>query len=609
MAKYDFAGWASRNDLKCSDGRTIRRDAFKDCDGLKVPLVWSHDHNNPSNVLGHAMLYNRPEGVWAECTFNNTPRALDAKESVVHGDVEAMSIWANKLTQDSKRNVLHGMIREVSLVLSGANPGAFIEEIACHGDDGEEAIIYANGFEPLELFHGDMDDEEEDEDEGDDETIGDVLATLNEKQMGAVMAVLEDAVGSGLEHSEDIESDDIEDIYHSLTEKQQEAVDTLVGAALESINFDNIEGGNSIMAHNIFDVDYEDQQDDILTHSDEVAIIEDAKRYGSLKDSFLAHVDGGDTALPAYGFANMDYLFPEAQAMSKIPEFINKPNEWVKTVMNGVHRSPFSRVKTLFADITMDEARAKGYIKAHMKKEEAFRLLKRSTDPTTIYKKQKMDRDDIIDITDFDVVSWIRGEMRVKLDEEIARAILVGDGRSLADEDHIPEDHIRPIWKDEDFFTIKKEVNVPADATDSEIAREFIRSAIKSRKDYRGSGSPTLFTTEDVLTDCLLIEDLNGRIIYDSEAKLATALRVSKIVTVPHMEGLQREVAGVQRPLLGIIVNLDDYNVGADKGGAISMFDDFDIDYNQQKYLIETRISGALTKPSSAIVLEKTIQA
>lgn len=670
MSDYHFAGWATRNDIVCSDGRTIRRDAFKDCDGKQVPIVWNHDHNNPDNVLGHGILQNRPEGVYMYGTFNNSSRGQSAKEAVLNGDVTALSIWANKLVQSEKRDVLHGDIKEVSLVLAGANPGAYIEDVVAHGCDGEEAYIYANDFEPLELFHAENDSEE---------TVLDVINSMNEKQQAVLIALVDAAKGNNsmlnvfdknaIQHSDEEENTSetneanetsgktVKEVYDTFNEEQVKAVDALIGIAssgeqlsqeelapikkvFDSLNEDQkkcayfligkaaednksnkndeiSEGGNS-MKHNVFEAEAVETEETVLSHAEELEIINDMKKHGSLRESFLAHVDGADTALPTYtmggntynyGIANIGYLFPENKELNGgAPEFIKKPDAWVSAVMNGVHRSPFARVKTTFADITMDEARALGYkVKGQYKHEEAFRLMKRTTDPTTIYKKQKLDRDDIVDITGFDVISWIRGEMRTKLDAEIARAILIGDGRSASSDDKIEETKVRPIWTDEDFFTIKEAVTVAEDADEDAVARAFIRKAIKARKNYRGSGNCTLFTTEDMLTDMLLLEDLNGRIIYDSEAKLCSALRVKNIITVPEMENQKRNVEGVDRPLMGIIVNMNDYNVGADKGGAVNMFDDFDIDYNQQKYLIETRISGALTKYHSAIVLEKVV--
>lgn len=588
--KFDFSGWATRNDLRCSDGRIIHKDAFKENDGQKVPLVWNHQHNDPLNVLGHAILENRDEGVYAYCVFNDTESGTNAKLIVEHGDVSALSIYANKLKQQGS-NVLHGAIREVSLVLAGANPGAFIDSIISHGEASEEeAIIYTG--KKIELYHaayGKQADEKDDTmnstKEKDEETVADVFNTLNEKQKTVVYAMIGQALGEN-EESEDTEE-------NNESNKEDKA-----------------------MKHNVFDK--EDQRDEtVLSHSDIEAIFTDAKRFGSLRDAVaqyevsedaLAHsvTDAGGNAV-TYGVANMDYLFPDARAISNIPDFISRDMAWVAKVMAAKHL-PFSRVKSLHANITMDEARAKGYIKGNPKTNEVFALLKRTTTPTTIYKKQKLDRDDIVDIVDFDTVAWLKGEMRMMLNEEIARAALIGDGRTAGTDDKISEDNIRPIWTDNATYTVRKPITVPAGATDGDKAKAFIRAAIKSRKDYKGSGNPTLFTTEDVLTDCLLMEDGNGRVIYETVDKLKTALRVSDIVTVPVMEGLSREGSstdtGYDFGLMGIIVNMSDYGFGADKGGAVNMFEDFDIDFNQQKYLIETRCSGALMRPYSAIVLE-----
>lgn len=575
MERFDFSGWATRNDLKCSDGRTIRKDAFKDNNGQKVPLVWNHQHNDPLNILGHALLENRQEGVYAYCTFNETEAGQNAKLLVEHGDVSALSIYANQLKQRGS-DVIHGAIREVSLVLAGANPGAFIDSVICHGEESEEeAIIYTG--EDISLFHAECDKKEETKEEKpvenekkttegekktteSEETVGEVLDTLNEKQKTAVFALIAQA----LENADNSNDDD---------EEEKE------------------------MKHNVFDQD-ETMKENVLSHSDIESILSDAKRSGSLKESFLAHT-------ATYGIDQIDTLFPEPKSMNTPPEFIKRDMDWVAGVINGVHHTPFSRIKSMFANITEDEARAKGYIKGNLKKEEVFTLLKRTTTPTTIYKKQKLDRDDILDITDFDVVAWIKGEMRMMLDEEIARAILVGDGRLTSDDDHIPEQNIRPVWKDDDLYTIKTKITVSTTATDDDKAKAMIKAAVKSRKNYKGSGNPVLYTTEDFLTNCLLLEDTQGYRLYKSEQDVATAMRVNKIVTVPVMEGLTRtDSESKTRTLMGIIVNLKDYNVGADKGGAVNMFDDFDIDYNQQKYLMETRCSGALIKPYSAIALE-----
>ena len=572
--EYDFSGWATRNNVRCSDGRTILKDAFKHNDGQTVPLVWNHDHNDPLNVLGHALLENRDEGVYAYCTFNDTDAGRNAKALVEHGDVTALSIYANQLKQQGP-NVLHGAIREVSLVLAGANPGAFIDSIIRHGEESdEEAIIYTG--ENLVLEHS-------------QNTI------VNDKNLDAVKDNF--TPPSGNKKDEKSEKT-VQDVFDTLNEEQKTVVYALIGQALDDSNQNenNEKEGNDNMKHNVFDQDQKEKEN-VLTHADMETIISEGKRYGSLKDSFLAHT-------AQYGIDHIDYLFPDAKNVTNQPDFIKRDDSYVQKVLRGVHHTPFSRIKSTHANITADEARAKGYIKGHLKKEEVFTLLKRTTTPTTIYKKQKMDRDDIIDITDFDVVAYIKAEMRMMLDEEIARAILVGDGRSTSSDDKIPETNIRPIAKDEDLYTIKAPVAVAKDATEDAIAKAFIRTVIKTRKEYKGSGSPTLFTTEDMLTNCLLLEDNNGRIIYDSVDKLATTLRVKEIVPVEVMEGVTRTAGAKNLPLMAILVNLNDYYVGADKGGAINMFDDFDIDYNQEKYLIETRISGALVKPYSAIAFE-----
>lgn len=560
--KCDFSGWATRNDLLCADGRTIRRNAFKSNDGQTVPLVWNHQHSTPDNVLGHALLENRDEGVYAYCTFNDTESGESAKKLVRHGDVRSLSIYANQLKQ-SGGDVLHGTIRELSLVLAGANPGAFIDSVMAHSSDSEEGLII--GFdENIMLYHSD---------EKGETKVADNETTTPESE------------------------ETIKDVFDTLTEKQKTVVYALIGQALadETDYEDDDKGGNTEMKHNIFDS--EEKRNDTLTHSQMDTIINDAKRYGSLKESFLAHADD-------YGIENIDYLFPDARNVTDQPTFIQREMGWVQKVMSGTHHTPFSRIKSIFADITEDEARARGYIKGKLKKEEVFSLLKRTTTPTTIYKKQKLDRDDVVDITDFDVVAWLKTEMRTMLDEEIARAILVGDGRLSSSDDKINEQNIRPIWTDEDLYTIKSEVGTENGTTDADIASEFIDQAVRAMKNYKGSGSPVCFMTESLLTECLLLKDTNNRRIYKDASEIATAMRVSSIVTVPIMEGLTRTSGADTFTLKAIIVNLSDYNVGADKGGAINMFDDFDIDYNQQKYLIETRCSGALVKPHSAIALE-----
>lgn len=572
--KYDFSGWATRNNIKCSDGRTILKDAFKQHDGQTVPLVWNHQHNESANVLGHAVLENRDEGVYAYCTFNDTEAGKNAKLLVEHGDVTALSIYANQLKQKGS-NVMHGTIREVSLVLAGANPGAFIDSVIRHGEFCEdEAVIYTG--EELTLQHADdpSDKADEKDKKGDDEvdnnekTIKDVVDSMSEEQKNVLYAL----VGQALEGKE------------------------MAQSAIEE-NENNIEedGGEQEMKHNVFE-GKETENKDILSHDAMETILKDAKRYGSLKESFLAHAE-------SYGIKDIEWLFPDAKNVNMPPDFIKRDDSYVQKVMRGVHHVPFSRIKSMHADITADEARAKGYMKGKRKKEEVFTLLKRTTTPTTIYKKQKLDRDDVVDITDFDVVAWLKMEMRMMLDEEIARAILVGDGRLADSDDKINETCIRPISKDDDLYCVKAPVAVAAAATEDDIAKAFIKTVIKSRKEYKGSGSPTLFTTEDVITSCLLLEDKNGRVIYDTVDKLATALRVKEIVAVEVMEGAKTKVETVEKPLMAILVNLVDYYVGADKGGAVNMFDDFDIDYNQQKYLMETRCSGALVKPYSAVAV------
>lgn len=582
----DFSGWATRNDLKCSDGRVIRRDAFKHDDGIKVPLVWNHQHNDPRNVLGHAWLENRPEGVYTYGFFNDSESGEIGKILVKHGDICALSIYANQLQQRGC-DVLHGEIREVSLVHAGANPGAFIDSMLKHGENSDDEAIIYTGM-PLYLSHSDADKQEDKADDGEKKETSEKKDDPEKK-------------------TDSDEEKTVADVINSMTEEQKNVMYAMIGQAMddqgesdpesEDNNDDDSKGGTNTMKHNVFDKD-DRQKENVLIHSDgsEVSseeistIFGDIKRYGSLKDSVLAH-----------GIDNVDYLFPDAQTLANTPEFIQRDTGWVKKVMSGVHHTPFSRIKSIFADITEDDARAKGYFKGKLKKEEVFGLLKRTTTPTTVYKKQKMDRDDVVDITDFDVVAWLKSEMRMMLDEELARAYLIGDGRLASSDDKINEQNIRPILKDEELYTIQATVSVQSSATEDDKAREFIRTAIKARKNYKGSGQPTLYTTEDILTDCLLLTDTTGRDLYTDVAQLAKKLRVKEIVTVPVMEGVNGKNGGA---LMGIIVNLADYNVGADRGGAVNMFDDFDIDYNQQKYLIETRCSGALIKPYSAIALE-----
>lgn len=644
MAKsYDCSGWATKANMLCADGRVIMKNAFKECDGETVPLVWNHQHNSVGEVLGHALLENRDEGVYAYCTFNDTESGQNAKLLVQHGDVNRFSIYANRLKQQGS-NVVHGVIRELSLVLAGANPGAVIESVMMHGEDSyEEGYIssgeYIENVEPL--FHADAAEKGEEkmaeetkktnaDDSSKEETVADVFNTLSEKQKTVVYAMIGQALeDAGVETDEDDsekednkaqtakeekeevkhaeeevkedEEETVADVFDTLSEKQKTVVYAMIGQALEDAGVETDEddeeneGGNNSMKHNVFDNETT-MVDDVLSHSEMTAIFDDAKRTGSLKEAVLAH-----------GITDIDILFPDAKNLNNEPEFIKRNDDWVAKVLGGVHHTPFSRIKTIFADITASEARAKGYQKGKLKIEEVFKLLKRVTNPTTVYKKQALDRDDMLDITDFDILPWLKREVRMMLDEELARAFLVGDGRDPVDEanDKINEDCIRPIWKMEDLFTVKVAINVSDSATAEERAKAFIKACIKSRKNYKGSGNPDMFMSEDMLTDCLLIEDTNGRVIYDSVQKLAAALRVREIVPVPVMEGLTRtDDESNTYELAGIYVNLKDYNVGTDKGGEINFFDDFDIDYNKQKYLMETRCSGTLVKPYSAVALE-----
>lgn len=582
--KYDFAGWATKNDLLCADGRTIRQNAFANDDGRIVPLVWNHDHNDPENVLGHALLKNDRDGVRVFGSFNDSPRGRQAKTLIDHGDIKALSIFANKLSQRGG-DVIHGAIKEVSLVIAGANPGAYIDNVMAHGEEYEDmAVIYTG--EELSHSMGEIDDE---------------VTKHKEKE-----EMVEEKKNENVDQKEET----VEDVFNTLTEKQKKVVYAIISAALsDKEEGDNVahkdEEENVIMHKNCFE-NVDEMTHDGLSQEEMSAIFTDVKRYGSLKDTclqhgieevkYLAHAD--------YGIENVGYLFPEAKTLNNIPDFIQRDQSWVSTFMNGVHRSPFSRIKSVHANITEDEARAKGYIKGNMKKDEVFPLLKRVTTPTTVYKKQKFDRDDMVDITDFDAVGWVKGEMRVMLNEELARAGLIGDGRGAADEDKISELNIRPIWTDDDLYTVKVPVEVKSGDDDNTKALNFIKAVIKYRRKYKGSGNPTLFCTEDILDDMLLITDTTGRDIYDSVDKLKMKLRVKDIVTVPVMENQTRQVGSKTHTLAGIIVNLNDYNIGADKGGSVNMFDDFDIDYNQYKYLIETRCSGALVKPYSAMAVE-----
>lgn len=595
---YDFCGWATKNDLKCSDGRVIRHNAFKVNDGQKVPLVWNHTHSDPSRVLGHAILENRDNGVYAYGYFNNTSAGRDAKESVVHGDVSSLSIWANNL-QQAGNEVLHGVIREVSLVLAGANPGAFIESVVCHSepmeDGDEEAILYTG--ESLEIEHSE-------------------LEHSDDKEVPPVKEEKEDSKVSDNEKT-------VKDVYATFNEDQKKVVDILIAAAIEEYAKDK---GDGDVKHNIFETDEEVYEGNVLSHSDMDNIINTAKRGGSLRDTFdeycavndIEHGDGIEYATGelTYGVNDMDMLFPDLKNVTNTPTWISRRMEWVDSVLKNVHRTPFSRIKSLFADITQDEARAKGYIKGNQKATEVFSTLKRTTTPTTIYKLQKIDRDDMIDITDFDVVAWIKSEMRIMLDEEIARAILVGDGRQNTDPDYISPDYIRPIVSDADLFNVKVPITltVPSDVSNQSaidaFAKAFVNNVIFNYRKYKGSGNPTAYMQESVLSCLLLAEDGMGRKLYPTMETLKTAIRVKDIVTVEVMEGttISYTAGGstATGEVLCTIVNLVDYNVGADKGGSITLFDDFDINFNKNEYLIETRISGALIRPYSALTVVAT---
>lgn len=576
MAKtYDCSGWATKANMLCSDGRTIRKNAFEECDGKTVPVIWNHEHNDPNAVLGHAVLENRDNGVYAYISFNNTEAGKNAKILVQHKDVDRLSIWANKLKQMGG-DVIHGVIREVSLVLAAANPGAVIDSVIAHGDStDEEAIICCGEYIEFidELAHSDGGTKGETE-----------VGTDNKEQKPAAKKNDEKTVA---------------DVFNTLTDKQKTVVYAMIGQALEDAGVDtddvehSEEGETDFMKYNVFDKETKTQDQEILTHSEFQEIIGEARRRGSLKDAFLEH-----------GITDIDTLFPDAQTIDKTPGFIQRDNGWVAGVMAAVHKTPFSRVKSIFADITEDEARAKGYIKGKQKKDEVFKMLKRVTTPVTVYKKQSLDRDDMLDITDFDMIPWLKQEMRMMLDEELARAYLFGDGRSTSAEDKINEQNIRPVWTDDDVYTVKSEIAITKATTAEEKAQAFIKACIKSRKAYKGSGNPTMYMSEDMLTDCLLLEDKTGRVIYDTVEKLATRLRVNKIVPVPVMEGLSRIKGANTHFLAGLYVNLTDYNVGTDRGGDVTMFDDFDIDFNKQKYLIETRCSGAMCKPYGAVAIE-----
>lgn len=582
MAKetFDFSGWATRNDIKCSDGRTIRKDAFKHCDGQTVPLVWNHNHTDADNVLGKALLENRNEGVYAYCSFNGTENGKNAKELVKHGDIVSLSIYANQLKQNGG-DVIHGAIKEVSLVLAGANPGAKIENVMAHGELDEESATIWNGVTELK-FDVDVDT--------------DAISHAAAQEEPAKM-----------EDSKEGKEETIADVYNTLTEKQKLVVNALIGAALEEKAENDDQEEDEKMKHNAFEQTNEIETN-VLSHSDLVDVIADAKKSGSLKDAYIAKCNEKEVDLQ-HSINNLDVLFPEVKAINNTPVTINDDTNWVAKVMGGVHHTPFSRVKMMAFDITGEEARARGYIKGNKKEEEVIAALRRETSPQTVYKLQKLDRDDIIDVTDFDVVAYIKNEMRGKLDEEIARAVLIGDGRSSASKDKINPLHIRPILGDDPTYVVSKQLKRDASADEYAFAKQFIKTVIKSRKEYKGKGNPTLFCTEDLLTDMLLIEDANQRVIYDTMDKLKTALRVVDIVTVPCFENQTRKVGEQNLKLMAILVNLSDYNVGADKGGAVSMFDDFDINFNKYEYLIETRCSGAMVQPYGAVTFEEQVSA
>lgn len=624
---YDFGGWATRNNIKCSDGRTILKDAFKQNDGQKVPLVWNHQHDDVNEVLGHALLENRAEGVYAYCKFNNTESGQTAKALVANGDVDKLSIYANKL-KTHMNNVMHGCIREVSLVLAGANPGAYIDSVVVHGDGAdveEEGVIYTD--EALELSHSEGEDagtedsnaenstnSEENQNGNSEEDVGEGAKESNEdsdkepeKDIKKEDSDMNEDKEKDLEHND--EGKTVQEVFDGMTDEQKNAVYAIVGQAVadatgegdEDNNEENDDNGGENMKHNVFDNDK--NNDEVLQHSEILAsAIQDAKKYGSLKESVIEHA-------AINNITDIGKLFPDATALNKEPIMIEKDQTWVGKIINTIKHTPFSRVKVTMGKMTEPQARAKGYIKGNKKTNIQMAALNRIVTPTTVYIKNEIDRDDVIDITDFDVVAWQKREMRKELDKELALAALLGDGRDISDNDKINEQNIIPIIKDVDTFTIKytitegvdyKQANNSASNNDS-FTKGIIRAAIRSRKEYKGSGSPTFFTTEDYLTDMLLIEDQNGRRIYESLAQLALALRVKEIVTIPEME------QEAYKDIVGVIVNMADYTMGADKGGSVNMFDDFDIDYNQMKYLMETRCSGALTVPYSAIVLKKTV--
>lgn len=646
---YDFSGWATKNDIKCSDGRTIKNNAFADQDGTVVPLVWNHQHSSPENTLGHALLENRPgEGVYCYCTLNDTDAGKQTKALVKHGDVKSLSIWANNLVEQAK-DVIHGVIREVSVVLAGANTGAVIDTVLAHADDADDGIIIQNSeLDGIYIAHGEGDPEPPKKKDGEGEKKGktyqDVINTMNPEQY----KVLQVLVGMALEeagkggkvaaHSaETMTEEEIDRVLDTMTDEQLDAVESLLdeATASEGTGYTDDDFENSL--YNDEDGDDEDEDDDDenyenhsqeenemlahgfenntsgsimtngeaegarLAHSAEFlgSVFETAKKYGSLKESVLAHAE-------KYGIDNIDYLFPDAKNLYDKPEFVKRRTEWVTKVWNAAKKIPFSRVKTMFADITEDEARASGYLKGNRKISEVFKLLKRVTNPYTVVKLQKLDRDDTIDIIDFDVVAYIKVEMRIMYEEELARLILVGDGRDVSSPQHVDEECIRPIWKDDPFYSLKKIVPVASNVKEEDLAKAFIRQVILAHKDYRGTGNPSLFTSPDMLAYMLLITDSIGRDLYDSVDKLCRKLRVSEIVEVPIMEGLNRLDGTDTKYLLGIMVNMNDYSVGSDKRGQLAFFDDFDLSYNKLEYLMESRLSGALTKFQSAVVFEVT---
>ena len=603
---YDFSGWATRNNIECSDGRTIMKDAFKENDGSKVPLVWNHQHDDPNEVLGHALLENRDEGVYAYCKFNDTESGQTARSLVLNGDVDKLSIYANKLKSNAKQ-VVHGCIREVSLVLAGANPGAYIDSVVVHGegaDTEEEATIYTDESISIAMKHSDESSEKKEE-QSEKKESSEKTEEPSEKTEEKIKEKEETEVkeNSEIKHADEEKGEKtVQEVFDELTDEQKDVVYAIIGQAIEDAkNEEDEEEGEDNMKHNVFE---NEKQEEVLAHSEFISnAIADAKRFGSMKESFIAHAEEAGLE---WGEAN-DYsvLFPDAQNVTREPIMVEKDNSWVAKVMSQVKHSPFSRVKNTLGRMDEVTARAKGYIKGTKKANIQMSLLNRVTTPTTVYIKNDIDRDDVVDITDFDVIAWQKKEMRKQLDKELALAILLGDGRDVSDQHKINEQNIRPVVSDDDIYTIKYTVTSGVDynnpnnsnSENDSVAKGIIRAALKARKNYKGSGKPTFYTTEDTLTNLLLIEDQNGRVIYDSIDKLATALRVNEIVTIPEMES--------KTDIYGVIVNLNDYTAGADKGGSVNMFDDFDIDYNQMKYLMETRMSGALTVPYSAIVLKK----